>query len=288
MGRIISFVAAGNTYNFAATLGDQDYRDNFKDTQVRFSRVAGADGGVDEYGSGRAPGAVGNIQVSMMLESATREGMQALRDDLAKIKEWGLGQLYFQPTDPAAVQRWCICRLDNIDAPEKRHKHTDLYQPVKLTFQTGEPYWLTVGNQNLWDSAYSWNSAINWDGAGFTTITGSGLLTATNNGNAYTVGRFVGRVTGATAFSQLIVRRLVNGAVIDEMILFLSLVQNDMIEFDPRKQWVLVNGIDQFANFIFRHPDWLRLLPGANSIEVITDQAAAQLDVAVRYFERYV
>lgn len=288
MGQITRFVAGANTYTFPTTHGDQDYHDNFKEILTRSSRIAGADGGLDEYGSGRAPGAVGSIQFGIVLESATREGMQVLRDGLATIREWGVGQLYFQPTDSLLSPRWCICRAKNADVKEKRHMHTDLFQPVPMAFEASEPFWMTAGNQNLWDSTYNWNSAINWDGTGLTTITGSGSLIVTNNGNAFTTGRFVAKVTGAQAFNQLIVRRTVNGGVIDQWVINYPFVQNDVIEVDPRKQWVLVNGHDRFSAFEFRHPDWLRLLPGANTITVTTEQASAALDTVIRYYERYV
>lgn len=288
MGQITRFVAGTNTYTFPTAHGDQDYHDNFAEVMTRFSRIAAADGGIDEHGNGRAPGGVGNVQVGMVLESGTREGMQVLRDSLKALRDWGVGQLYFQPTDTLLAPRWCICRAKNIDIKEKRQQHTDLFQPVSMTFEASEPFWMTAGNQNLWDGTYNWNGAINWDGASLTTITGSGSLTVTNSGNAYTLGRFVAQVTGAQAFNQLIVRRTVNNGVIDQWVVNYPFVQNDVIEVDPRKQWVIINGYDQFAAFTFRHPDWLRLPPGSNTITVTTDQAAAQLSTVVRYYERYV
>lgn len=288
MGSITKFVSGANTYTFPVNPGDQEYHDNFKEVVARVSKLPGADGGVDDFGMGRAPSPVGTIQFGIVLTSTTRAGMQVLRDGLATIREWGVGQLFFQPTDTLLPPRFCICRLNNISIDEKRHLDTDLFQPVRMSFQASEPFWLTAGNQELWDGSRTWNSAINWDGTGFTTITGSGNLTVTPAGNALTLGRFVGKVTGAQAFNQLIVRRLVNGGVIDETVMNYQFVQNDVIEIDPRKQWVLVNGFDRFSSFSFRHPDWLRLLPGANTISVTTDQATAQVDSIVRYYERYV
>lgn len=289
MGQITKFVAEGNTYTFPTSPGDQDYSDNFKQVMTSFVKVAGADGGVDAYGSGRAPAPVGKIQVGIYLVSSTRNGMQTLRDGLASIREWGVGQLYFQPTNTVLIPRWCICRLSNIDPAEERHKNTDLFQPVKLTFE-GQPFWYTPGNQVLWNGQYTFDGTMTWDNSasGFNTITGSGSFTVTNNGNAFTHGRFVAKVTGATAFSSLIVRRLVNSAIVDEMVYQGPLVQNDVMEFSPRNQWVLVNGVDKFAKFSFKHPDWLRLLPGVNTIQVILDDSAAVVSAAVRYYERYI
>ncbi len=257
---------------------------------TRYSTIPGADGGIDEYGTGRAPGPKGQIQFGIVLVSATRAGMQTLRDDLARMREWGVGQLYFQPTNLALPPRWCVCRIDKIDPPEQRDKNTDLFQPVKLTYTTGDPFWYLPGNQKLWDGTYTFNGAITWDdsASGFSTVNGSGTLSVTNPGNAFTHGRFVAKVTGATGFSSLVVRRVLNSTTVDEMVLQTPLVQNDVLELDPRKQWVLVNGVDKLSRFTFRHPDWLRLLPGVNSVQVILDDPAAQISAAIRYFERYV
>lgn len=290
MGQITLFKAAGNTYTFPTTHGDQEYHDNFKEVVARATRLPGADGGVDEYGSGRAPSAIGNVQFGIVLESATREGMQTLRDALAQMTQWGVGQLYFQPTDPAATVRWANARVNNINAGEERHKHTDLFQPVRLSFQCSEPYWLTKGNQKLWDSTNIWNSAIKWDDdsvSAFTSVTGSGSLTVTTSGSAFTHARFVAMVTGATAFNQLRVERVVNGGVVDQVVYNGPLVQNDVIEIDPRRQWCVVNGADKTARLDFRFPDWLRLLPGSNSIVVTLDDATAAISANVYYYDRY-
>ena len=287
MGRITKFVAKGNTYTFPTEVGDQEYHDNFKEVVARATRLPGADGGVDEYGSGRAPSAIGNIQFGVVLLSDTREGMQTLRDTLAQMKEWGVGQLYFQPTDSNATPRWANCRVNNIDMPEERHKHTDLEQPVKLSFQASDPFWYTAGNQKLYDSTYSWDSTINWDEGSFSTITGSGSLTVTPSGSATTLGRFVAKVTGALSFNQLVVQRIVNSQVSDQMILQMLLNQNDVLELDPRRQWVTVNGVDRIANFDVLFPDWLRLLPGSNTIKVTLDEPTAAISATVFYYDRY-
>lgn len=287
---ITRFVAQGNTYTFPISPGDQDYHDNFKDVLNKTSKIPGADGGIDEHGTGRAPGPVGNIQFGIVMVSPQRSGMQLLRDAIGAMREWGVGRLYFQPTDLTLPERWAVCRVDNIGITEKRDQNTDLFQPVKLSFQATDPFWYRPGNQVLWDGTYTFNGAITWDdtAAGFTTITGSGTFSVTNPGNAFTHGRLVAKVTGATGFSSLIVRRLLNSAIVDEMVLQTPLVQNDVLEISPRAQWVLVNGVDKLSRFSFRHPDWLRLLPGVNSIQVILDDTAGEVSAAVRYFERYV
>lgn len=274
----------GQTYTFPTTSGDQDFKTNFKALAIHSSRVPGVDGGVREYGTGRAPGPIGMIQVTVVLESATRSGMQALRDALNAMAAWGEGLLVDTLN---SVERYAVCSIATIDMPEERQANSDLFQKVKLTFEVPEPYWLTAGNENLWNGAVNFNGAINWGGTGLTTITGSGSLSLTNNGSAETKGRFVALGTGATSFSRLIVRRTLNSAVLDEVIYDGLLIQNDVIEIDPRQQWVVVNGVEKLENLSFIHPDWLRLAPGSNTMTVTLDDPAAEISAVVRYLERY-
>lgn len=278
----------GYSYTFPTVPGDQNFTSNFKRLNTRFTRTPGADGGVDEYGSGNAPRPPGQVTVKIYLDSLSpgsgRSGMQALRDSLNQMQSWGWGIL----TDSLnGVNRYALGRISVIDAPEDRHKNTDLFQPITITFECPEPYWLTQGGENLWNSQYNWNSAINWGGSGLTSITGSGTISVTNNGSAFTLGRFVAKVTGATAFNQLIVHRLVNSAVTDEVVVSYAFVQNDVIEIDSRQQWILVNGHDILYSAEFNHPAWLRAMPGSNSFEVKLDDAAAAMDATIRFLERY-
>jgi hypothetical protein len=264
------------------------YVDNFADLVTKTTRMAFNNGGFDELGLGRGLSEIGNVQAEFWLHFEGDEDADDQIDAFRQMNDWGVQRLFMQPHDQNAAERWCLARINDISGGQNVRDMPRDRQRMKVTFQVADPFWYTDGNQNLWDSTYDWDSTITWDGTGFTTVTGSGTLPITPVGNAFTLGRVVVQVTGAQTFHQITVRRLVNSGVADEMVLQMELVDNDVIEFDPRKQWVLVNGIDQFSNFEFRHPDWLRLLPGANSIQVILDESTAVADVAVRYFERYV
>lgn len=287
MHRLVKFGEGSSEYYFPVE--QVSYRDNFRDLVTKTQRMAFANGGLDELGTGRGLAEIGSVQVEFRLQyDNVSDGLSDLQT-LAKLNDWGKLRLFRRPlNDQAATLQWCVARMNNNPYTQNVHDRPHERQLVKLTFQVSDPFWYTAGNQNLWDSTYTFNSAITWDGGSFTTITGSGTLSVTNNGNAYTLGRFVARVSGATTFNRLIVRRLVNNGVIDQWELQKSLVTNDVIEVDPRKQWVIVNGVDCIANFTYRHPDWLRLLPGTNSISVTLDEAAAQISAKVLYYERYI
>lgn len=260
---------------------------NFGDLMTKTSKMAFAHGGLDELASGRGLSEVGNVQVEFWLKF---EGAADVLEKISALKamnDWGPQRLFVQPEDMAGYERWCVARVNynpfsqNVrDLPHTRMK-------VKMTFHVPDPFWYTKGNQQLWDGSNLWNGAITWDGGSFTTVTGSGTLTVNNPGDAFTLGRVVVQVTGATAFNKLIVRRMVNNGVVDEIKLEREFVQDDIIEIDGRKQWCLLNGDSIFNDLETLQPDWLWLLPGDNTISVKLDQAAAQISVKVLYYERY-
>lgn len=263
------------------------YDDNFAELATRSSRIPGMDGGLDEDGTGRSPHEDGTILADFWLNFDNSSEEISLLEAFRQMGDWGKQLLYMQPTGQGDPERWCWARVNNISTPQNVRDVPHKRQRAKIVFQVSDPFWYGAGNQKLWDSTYNWNSAINWDDGSFSTITGSGSLTVSPSGNASTLGRFVAKVTGAQSFSRLIVERLVNSVIVDQMVLQMGLAQNDVIEIDPRRQWVVVNGENRIANFDFLHPDWLRLWPGTNTVRIRLDDPAAAISAIVYYFDRY-
>lgn len=278
---ISRFVAAGNTYTFPTTTGDQEFRTNFANLLRASTRLPGVDGGYREWGWGKAPAEMGMIQFGVYLESATRSGMQALRDSLRTMQAWGMGLLYDTIN---GVDRWCYCAITSIDMPEDRHKHSDLFQRVQLTFETPDPFWYTAGNELLWDSAGNWDgTSLYWDGTSPTNIVNSGTVTVTNNGSAYTLARVILKCTTGTAYNP-VVQRTVNGVARDEVGWSGSLAATEWLEIDSRRHSAYKIGSNELANITYRNRDWIRLEPGSNTIAV---RLNGTVDVYVRYMERY-
>lgn len=279
---ISRFVAKGNTYTFPTAPGDQEFRTNFANLLRSNTRLPGVDGGYREWGWGKAPAENGMIQFAIYLESATRSGMQSLRDSLRTMQAWGMGLLYDTIN---GVDRWSYCAITAIDMPEERHKHSDLYQRVQLTFETPDPFWYTAGTELLWDNAGNWDGAsLYWDGTSPTSVTNSGTISITNNGSAYTLARVILKCTSGTAYNP-VVQRTVNGVVRDEVRWSGSLAASEWLEIDSRRHTATKIGQNEFANIAYRNRDWIRLEPGANNLIV---RLNGTVDVYVRYMERYV
>lgn len=289
MGTITSFQTATNSYTFPA-YGDQSYKDNFANLVARTTRLPGAHGGYDEYGYGRAPSEVGSVQQNVVLRSATRNGMQPLRDALKQIADWGVGRLFFQPTDTNLTPRWCWARVNNIGMSEERNKHTDLIQRVQINWQVSDPFWYTAGNETLWDGGSLWDAAgVYWDGGTGTNVVNSNTFSITNNGNAFTLARLTIYNTSGSNVWYPIIQRTVNSVVVDEVRYQGAIPDGYWLEIDSRAhRAILTNGSSYssaYANLTFKHPDWLRLLPGANTLPVTFSGTA---NVQIRYYERYV
>ena len=272
-------------YTFPRT--EVNYRDNFGELVTFTGRMPGADGGFDELGFSRSLHEVGTVQAEFWLHYNTLSEASSKLEDLQEMANWGKQLLFMQPSDISLDTRWTWARLDNIYAPENVRDLPHKRLRVKVTFQCADPFWYGAGNQELWNGSRDFNGAIDWDGTGLTTITGSGTLTVAPGGNQYTHARFVAQVTGAQTFNELLIRRVVSNRVVDQMIYQGTLVQDDVIEIDPRRNWVIVNGEDKISRFNYTFPDWMRLEPGSNSLTVSLDESTAEISAAVRYYERY-
>lgn len=283
MARITRFVSKYGTYTFPNT--EQDFRDNFADVLARASRLPGVDGGLDEYGTGHAPSPVGLIQFGVYLVSRTREGMQVLRDNLRLIRTWGTGKLYYQPTNTALEERWAWCRVNNINTSQRLEAHTDIFQPVQVTMQASEPYWHALGDVRRWGS-FNWGGA-DW-GGDFVTQNVSSLeeMVITNPGNAFTLPKVVVRNQSGADARNIRIERLVNDVIVDSVRWAGTLADDDWLMIDSRRQRVTRNGYNTLDGYFeYLRPDWLRLMPGTNTLRIRLDGTA---DFYVNFLERYV
>jgi len=287
------FVAAGNTYDFTASdVILETYSDNFAELVTRTTRLPFAHGGFDQLGSARSLSEIGTVRQQMHLVSETREGMHPKRDLLKKMADWGVGVLYMQPTDTGLAERWTRARLNNITMSDMVHMHSDLHQSATITWQAADPFWYTKGNGIVWGqgAAVKWGDGTSkWGGGTGTTVTGSATIALTNNGNAFTLPTVSIRPSAGKSATDPIVRRMVNGTVVDEVHYNGTLAALDYLFIDAKRLGVWLNGARAYGtNFQARNASWLRLLPGSNSLKVLFANTTDEAVVRVQYPERYV
>lgn len=285
------FVAGANSYDFTNTANVilETLSTNFAELVTRTQRLPFADGGFDQLGNGRSLSEIGTVRQQVVLVSDTREGMQAKRDALKAMADWGLGTLYYQPTDVGQAERWVRCRVNNVTMAEQTHMHSDLHQTATIVWQAAEPFWRTAGNGLTWGGGSIWgNAAAIWGGGSGTTITGSGTLTLTNSGNAYTQPSISIRPPTSQQVNGVTIRRVLNGRVEDEVRYDGVLAALDYLFIDTARLAVWLNGAWAYNElFTYKNASWLRLLPGSNSVTVTfgvpSDQAVVRAHFAYRY-----
>ncbi len=290
MARLVKFVSRYGTYTFPAYYG-QALDDNFKDLLARATRLPGVDGGLDEFGTGIAPSAVGNIPYSVILKSETREGMQAKLDELGQMAGWGTGTLFYQPTDPAQATRFTWARINRISDPQRLDGNTDLHMRVQISFQATSPFWYGRGTELLWDDGAEWDAAnTNWDGTASapapTSVTDVGTVTISGvGGNYYTLARLLIIKDSAGILSDPRIERLdAVGNVVDWVDWQGDLANGQFLSIDPRRQSVSRMGVSVRDTFSFMNPDWMWLRPGSNTLRV---KWLGTAKLAVRWLERY-
>ena len=283
------FVANGNTYDLrGANVVLESYGDNFAELATRTQRLPFADGGFDQLGNGRSLSEIGTIRQQLHLVADTREAMQPLIDALAAMIDWGVGTLYDQPTDTNLAERFCRCRINNVTKSRAYHQHTELHQPITVVWQASEPFWKTPGNGIVWGGGWTWGGGAKWGGGDGTTITGSGTLTLTNSGNAYTQPSISIRPPTSKSVNGVVVRRIVNGLVMDEVRYDGVLAAEDYLFIDTARLAVWLNGVWAYNElFPYKNASWLRLLPGSNSVTVTfgvpTDEAVVRAHFPYRW-----
>lgn len=248
----------------------QMVKDNFRTLQSRIEPIAGASGGYDSYGIDSPPAGVGQVQVTLKLLALALDDMQALRDALATLS--GSGQLKLSKTTQGSLGvRWCYAKLVDSQLPERWADHTDLIQDASLLFSVADPHWLM-------DEA---TATLN--------ITGTSQdVTITHNGN----GIALMKATLACGVGQTTqnpkIRRLVGGIVADEVAWTGTVAASTSLIINGQSKSILNNGADAYAAMTFIHPDWLRLLPGANVFRVIAANAGDRGTVTFAYYPTYI
>jgi len=172
--------------------------------------------------------------------------------------------------------------------PEDRSRHSDLWQKVQITWQVSDPAWLTAGNSNALWGDFNWGSGT-WGGGSGTTITGSGTITLTNNGNLPTPVDIAIRPTAGNVATDPIIRRVVGGAAVDEIKWTGTLTATDTLNIRASSQSVYLNAVDAYdSRFSALTTDWLLAEPGSNAIQIILTNPTDVISASLRYLERYV
>lgn len=253
----------------------QAFSDNFTDVVAQTVRMPSVSGGFDVYGSGIAPKPVGMVRVTFSLFSSTRSGMTALLDSLKAMQTWGKQKLIYQPTDATEDTRYCWARVNNINVARRPADHTDLIQSVTVVFQVSDPFWLksTAASETIAASGTSTD------------------VTVTNDGNAIALPVITIAPATGDECNNVEIRRIDgSGNILDAIGYILRVLDTDTLIINCKTSAITINGYDQWSNKNEAntvHPDWIRLMPGDNTIRVIFANSGDAADVTFDYEDTY-
>lgn len=278
----------GNIYTFPQS--QINLSTNFGELITRTRRLPGADGGYDDLGDGRGLSEIGSLKTDFWLFFGSREDATAKIEAIKKIADAGVQRLFMQPMDHDMPERWCFARLNNMSIPQDAKNQPHKRAKVSMTFQVSDPFWYTQGNSAVWAGGARYGDGTRWSGNVTTPVSGvNTTLTLTNNGNAYTYAQVAIRPTTGQSCSEPIVRRIVNGEVIDEVSYLGTLYALDNLFIDSRKASVRLNNVNAYTSvFNTKNSHFIRLMPGSNTIQIRFAQSADAANVCIRWLERYI
>lgn len=297
MDTLIRFGAGAQLYTFNQS-NLISLRDNFRDLVQQASRLPGLSGGVNEYGIGPSPRAIGNVQAVLWLladESLPPDEqgkqIQALKSDLATMSSYGVKRLYKQSSDATEDERYCEASISSISYTETSAEQPHARLRVQVNWQVTNPRWYSQGTEApAWGDGTNWGGGLAWGGTAPTyNISGTSTnITITPQGNAETFPRLILQCGAAQTAQNIRIQRIVNGTVVDQVRYAGTLGNNDRLVINTRANSVTKNGISHYtSDFTYNNAGWFRLLPGANTIKVLMDNAGDACDLEFRYYEAY-
>lgn len=266
------------------------FSDNFAELVTRTERIPFAHGGFDQLGDERSLSEIGKVNAELWLHYDSFEEATTLLDAYRQIADYGVQRLFMQPTDPTEAARWCWARVNNLNTPQNVRDVPHERMRVGVVFHVPDPFWHGAGNGAVWGGGWKWGDGTKWGGG--TPVAASGLLTTstiTPNGNAFTYLNMSIRPDTGESCTDPIIRRVVNGDVIDEVRWYGTLTAGDVLSINSTKREVRLNTVKVYDDrFAARSRDWMLLRPGANTIQIIFTNTTDAADVNLRYLDRWV
>lgn len=244
---------------------------NFADLVPITSRIPGVDGGFDEYGDVAAPSEIGSISFEMVLSEDRRAEMQRKVDVLRGLARLGVQRLAVDTWDDGLNYRYCWARVNNVQVSDNVTAVSHRVNRVQITFQVSSPRWQEISeNDALYGEAVF---GVDVFGGGIGVIHAvsgtSTTFTLDNDGNADAYPEIFYTTGAAQAVtSPITIARLVNGVVIDQLTIATALTAEQTLYINTQTKTITKQQVNAYSSLTPLTPQWLRLLPGSNSMRV--------------------
>lgn len=246
-------------------------------------------GGFDQLGDGRGLNEIGKVQAEFWLHFSSYADATDQLDAFRKMTDYGVQRLFLQPMDQTDAERWCWARVNSLNGPQNVKSLPHKRMKVSANWQVTDSFWYGPGNGAVWGSGWKWGDGTKWGG---TPLAASGTLTTTTitpSGNAFTYLQITIRPGAGQTCADPIVRRIVNGEVVDEVKFIGTLAATETLFINTSKREVRLNDVKVYdARFSAKDAAWMRLLPGANTIQIRFAGSGDAADVNLRYLDRWV
>ncbi len=273
--------ASYGSYDFGAIIGNFDT--NFGQGAGQLRRLPGMDGGWDDLLDEPAETPPGRVTFDFYLVAENRADMDALRDEAKALTSYGLQRLEYTSLDADIATRYCYARCVDVRAAENKGKHTDLHQPVTVTFEVPDARWYKdrYASFKFGDGTTFGDGALVGQGALRVECSGTSTqFSLVTDGNARTLVKVAITAGVGQSCENPKVRRIAAGVVVDEIAYTGVLSAGDELFFDGRRHYAALNAVSVWDDLRYTHPALCRLEPGANEVRVLFansgDAAAAR------------
>lgn len=284
---LTKFGSGSRLYTFP-THAQVSYSDNFASMVTKTTRLAGVNGGFSNLGTGPGLSPIGTVRADLWLTFADYVEATDKLVSLRQMIGYGLMPLWRQPLYGAP--QFCWARLSDTQLQQNVHDVPHQRMKIPLVFEVPDPFWhrTVSGFGILWgDGVSKWGDGTSkWGSSNSYAVSSTLTQSFSNPGNTYTLPRLKLKNSSGSAVTDIRVRRIVDGYAEDEFYYNAPLADGTYLDVDPVRQRVTIgpvgtNALDDFQPM--KGPDWLRLMPGSNSIRV---DCNGSLTLILSYLER--
>lgn len=246
----------------------QDWDSNFGDAESRTVRIPNMDGGLDQYGTQRAPSKIGKVTLNYSVVVDDPDDMRTEVNKAYKTMAYGRQMLYYRPQGSAS-ELWTYARVVDVNM---RHKSADgtgrLRQDVRMVLECRNPHWF----------------------GSLVTVTNAASPPASSSANLTNPGTDLAlvkvTVTGATHFDTI---TITNNDLGGQAVVYdhgSDAGASKVLVVDSATKAVTFTGeSNPYSKFTFDHPGWLRLLPGVNTVAWVATYAFTS--IKFEYYPAY-
>ena len=279
------FGSGSQLYTFP-TDSQVSYTDNFASLVTKTIRLPGVNGGFSNLGTGPGLSPIGTVRADIWLDFGDYVEATDKVASLRAMASYGLMPLVRQPLYGA--EQFCFARLNDAQLQQAVQNVPHRRLKVPLVFEVPDPFWYRPvrGFGKLWDDGVTlWDDGSSWDADTGYVVSNIATWPFTNPGNTFTLPRLFLINSSGSSVTHIRIRRMVNGVAVDDCQYTTALATGTYLDVDPARRRVSIGpvGTNALSYFTANSPDWLRLMPGSNSLKITCTGA---LTLYMQYLER--